>query len=125
VGKINTTSKQLDSGKQLVDNTLESINLIDASIDNVNDIINQVAANTEEQTSVTQSFTNGIMDLSKQADYLENSCQVIGIVIYDLSKKLDVLRLEMIKNKFYLTDEDIWLIYIKLTTYYGDGKYII
>jgi methyl-accepting chemotaxis protein len=46
VNKINQTSKQLESGKQLVDNAFESINLIDNSIDTVNETIIQVAANT-------------------------------------------------------------------------------
>ena len=88
VAAIDETSQQLNSGKQLVDTALESISLIDNSIDAVNGAINQVAANTEEQTAVTQSFTSGIIDLSQQADNLNNSCISTGKIIYDLSKRL-------------------------------------
>ena len=64
----------------------------------------QVAANTEEQTAVTQSFTSSIMELSQQADYIDNSCQTTGKAIYDLSKRIDFIRLEIVKDRFCLTD---------------------
>lgn len=111
VAAIDETSQQLNSGKQLVDTALESISLIDNSIDAVNGAINQVAANTEEQTAVTQSFTSGIIDLSQQADNLNNSCISTGKIIYDLSKKIDSIRLEVIKSRFCLTDADMVEIY--------------
>jgi methyl-accepting chemotaxis protein len=111
VEKINVTSQQLDSGTRLVDTALESINLIDNSIETVNETIIQVAANTEEQTAVTQFFTSSIMDLSQQADYINNSCQSTGKIIYDLSKRIDSIRLEMVKSRFCLTDSDMVDIY--------------
>jgi len=111
VKKINNTSQQLDSGKQLVDTSLESVNLIDNSIDTVNETIIQVAANTEEQTAVTQLFTSSIMELSQQADYIDNSCHSTGQAIYDLSKKIDSIRLEIVKDRFCLTDTDMIEIY--------------
>ncbi|MFL0246426.1 methyl-accepting chemotaxis protein [Candidatus Clostridium stratigraminis] len=111
VNKINQTSRQLESGKQLVDDAFQSINLIDNSIDTVNETIIQVAANTEEQTAVTQSFTSSITKLSEQADYIDNSCQDTGRMIYDLSKKIDSIRLEMVKNRLCLTDSDMVEIY--------------
>ncbi|AWI05420.1 methyl-accepting chemotaxis protein [Clostridium drakei] len=111
VNKIEQTSKQLDSGKQLVNNSLESISLIDNSIDTVNETVNQVTANTEEQTAVTQSFTSSIMELSQQADYIDNSCIGIGKIIYDLSKNIDSIRLDMVKDRFCLTDCDMMDVY--------------
>lgn len=111
VNKIEQTSKQLDSGKQLVNNSLDSISLIDNSIDTVNETVNQVTANTEEQTAVTQSFTSSIMELSQQADYIDNSCVGIGKIIYDLSKKIDSIRLDMVKDRFCLTDCDMMDVY--------------
>lgn len=109
--KISDTAKQLETGGQLVDNALESINQIDNSIDTVNEKIIQVAANTEEQTAVTQSFTSSIMELSEQADKIDNNCQETGQIIYKLSKKIESIRLEMINNRFCLTDSDMIDIY--------------
>ncbi|HEY5562716.1 MAG TPA: methyl-accepting chemotaxis protein [Clostridiaceae bacterium] len=111
VTKISQTSKQLDSGKKLIDNALKSINLIDSSMEKVADTIIQVAANTEEQTAVTQSFTESIVDLSNQADFIDNSCQTTGKVIYDLSKRIDAIRIEMLKNKLCMSDMDMIEIY--------------
>lgn len=111
VQKISETSQQLDSGKQLVDNALESINLIDDSIETVNETIIQVAANTEEQTAVTQSFTSNILNLSQQADYINDSCNDIGKVIYSLSRRIESIRSELVQNRFCLTDIDMIEIY--------------
>jgi methyl-accepting chemotaxis protein len=111
VNRISNTSNQLDSGKQLVDNALESIKLIKSSIENVNETIVQVAANTEEQTAVTQTVTAGIMEISSQSDYIDNTCQITGKAIYDLSKKIDSIRMEMVKDRMCMTDSDMIEIY--------------
>ncbi len=111
VKKINGTSQQLNTGKQLVDNALESINSIDHSIDLVNEAIIEVAANAEEQTAVTQSLASNIIDLSHHADYINESCSEIGKVIYDLSKRIDSIRMEIVKDRFCLTNGDMVDIY--------------
>lgn len=51
------------------------------------------------------------MELSQQADYIDNSCGTTGEAIYDLSKRIDSIRLEMVKNRGYLTDADMIEIY--------------
>lgn len=111
VEKINGTSQQLNSGKNLVASALESINSIDKSIDTVNETIIQVAANTEEQTSATHSFANNIISLSQHADYLNISCNDIGKAIYNLSKQVDSIRIEVVKDQFCLSESDMIDIY--------------
>lgn len=111
VNKISNTSQQLDLGKQLVDSALESIKLINSSIENVNDTIIQVAANTEEQTAVTQTVTTGIIEISSQSDYLDNACQITGKAIYNLSKNIDSIRMEMVKDRSCMSDADMVDIY--------------
>ncbi|OBR94660.1 MULTISPECIES: methyl-accepting chemotaxis protein [Clostridium] len=111
VDKINQTAKQLESGKDLVNSSLDSINIIGNSIDSVNETINQVAADTEEQTAATQSFASSIMELSQHADHIDSNCKGIGKFIYDLSKRIDSMRVEMLKNKECLTDSDMVEIY--------------
>lgn len=111
VDKINQTAKQLGSGKDLVNSSLNSINIIGNSIDSVNETINQVAADTEEQTAATQSFASSIIELSQHADYIDSNCKGVGKFIYDLSKRIDSMRAEMLKNKGCLTDCDMMEIY--------------
>ncbi|ADK14454.1 MULTISPECIES: methyl-accepting chemotaxis protein [Clostridium] len=111
VDKINQTAKQLESGKDLVNSSMDSINIIGNSIDSVNETINQVAADTEEQTAATQSFASSIMELSQHADHIDSNCKGIGKFIYDLSKRIDSMRIDMLKNKSCLTDCDMIEIY--------------
>ena len=84
VEKVNETSEQLNTGKELVDNALKSLQKISFSIQNVNESIMQVAANTEEQTAATETFTSHIVDLSQEADLLNNSCETTGKSIYEI-----------------------------------------
>lgn len=110
--KVNGTVYHLDSGKQLVNNTLSSINIIRDSIGNLNDTIVQVAANTEEQTAVTQSFSSGILDLSSEADYISDICKSTGSAIYDVSKVIDSIRMYLIKDRLGMSEADMVEIYV-------------
>lgn len=111
VEKVNETSQQLTTGKQFVDSAMESLQKIGKSIENVNEAIMQVAANTEEQSAVTETFTSHIIDISEKADYLNRSCETTGEGIYNISKKIDLIRKELLKNRFCLTDGDMVAIY--------------
>jgi methyl-accepting chemotaxis protein len=71
----------------------------------------QVAANTEEQTAATQSFTGGISNLSVEADFIATNCDNTGRAIFDISKKINAIRVEMVKNSFSMSDADMIEIY--------------
>lgn len=111
VEKVNETSEQLNTGKELVDNALKSLQKISFSIQNVNESIMQVAANTEEQTAATETFTSHIVDLSQEANLLNNSCETTGKSIYEISNKIDSIRKELLKNRYCLTDLEMIDIY--------------
>ncbi len=111
VEEVNETSKKLNSGKELVDTALESLHQIGNSIKAVNEAVMQVASNTEEQMAVTETVTSHILNVSKEADYLNNSCEVTGRDIYALSNKIDSIRKELLKDRSYLTDADMIDIY--------------
>lgn len=111
VGKVSETSEQLNTGGELIDEALESLQRIGFSIQNVNDSIMQVAINTEEQTAVTQTVTGHIIDISQEADFLNKSCESTGRGIYDISKKIDFIRKELLDHSSCLTDADMMDIY--------------
>lgn len=111
VEKVNDTWQQLDTGKELIDSALEHLHQISQSIDSVNQSIMMVAANTEEQTAVTESVTSHVVGIAKEADYINNSCEITGRDIYALSNKIDSIRKEMLKDRSCLRDVDLIDIY--------------
>ena len=106
VVQMNTTVSQLDSGQALVKETLNNIYDIGESIQGVNDIVAGVAANTQEQAAVTETFTGGIVEVSSEVDSLVRNCEDTGLGIYEVSKELDKIRIELISNNKGLKDEN-------------------
>lgn len=111
VGKVNETSQDLNAGKELIDSALESLRQISQSIYSVNQSIMMVAANTEEQTAVTEFVTSHVVGISKEADYINNSCEITGRDIYALSNKIDFVRKQLLMNSFCLSDANMIDIY--------------
>ncbi|WP_084053142.1 methyl-accepting chemotaxis protein [Desulfonispora thiosulfatigenes] len=111
VKRINSTSAQLESGKTLVNDTIVTIQGINDSIQEIDKTVNQVAANAEEQAAVTESFTEGTVDISNESDYLAKTCRDTGLAIYEVSKDLDKFRLDLIQNRNFLKDADMMEVY--------------
>jgi len=111
VNKVNDTSEQLNTGRELINNALEYLHQISKSIDSVNQSIMQVASSTEEQTAVTESVANYIVDIAKEADHINNTCEITGREIYDLSNKIDAIRKELLRDRSFLSDADMIEIY--------------
>lgn len=108
---MNTTSAQLDSGKNLVEDTVAAIHHIRQGIKNINETIMEVATTAEQQAAVTEVFTNEIGTVSSEAEFLEKNCQDTGLAIYETSKNLDKIRLELVKQRGFLTDKDMLDVY--------------
>lgn len=111
VKKINIVYDSLDSGKQLVDNALISISSIGNAVEVVSDKTAQIAANAEEQSAVTEAITQEINSTASTADILFHECNDTGRAIFDLSKKLDSIRIIAIKDKDSLSERDFLDIY--------------
>lgn len=112
VVQMDKTSSQLDSGKNLVGSSMDTINKIGESIEEIDMTINQVAANTQEQFAVTESFTELINNVVSEADFLSDSCRKTGYAIYDASKHLDVIRInEALGNKGLISESDMIDVY--------------
>ena len=110
--QMEKTSSQLDAGKGLVDTSMDTINKIGESIQEIDMTINQVAANTEEQFAVTESFTQLISNAASEADFLSDSCRKTGQAIYDASKDLDVIRIDVaLSNKDLIKELDMIDVY--------------
>jgi methyl-accepting chemotaxis protein len=106
VNKIGETSAQLSSGKNLIDNALNSINNISNSIEAVTNLVMNVAANTQEQTAVTETFINGITNLTGEADNISSICTDTGKSIFEISKEINSIRISSLGDEAYLNEID-------------------
>ncbi len=111
VTRMNSTSGQLDSGKELVEESLAGVLEISESVQSINDTITQVAANTEEQSAVTETFSTGIVQVSGEAELLTENCQKTASLIYETSRNMDALRLGLIRNREHMSDADMISVY--------------
>jgi methyl-accepting chemotaxis protein len=111
VEKINAVFEKLNSGKKLVDDALNSISTIGNAVKVVNDRSAQIAANTEEQSAVTEAITHEVGNIASTSDTLFNECNDIGRLIFDLSKKIDGLRIKAIKDNNCLGEMEFIDIY--------------
>jgi methyl-accepting chemotaxis protein len=111
VKRMEETSSGLDSGKSLVETTLETIREIENSIQNIDDTVVQVASNTEEQAAATESFAEHMENVSCEADQLSEKAKDTGRAIYESSKTIDRIRVKMVSNRMLLHDSDMIEVY--------------
>ncbi|MFA5523081.1 MAG: methyl-accepting chemotaxis protein [Tissierellales bacterium] len=111
VNRVDSITSTLNTGKVLVNETLTIINNISKSVEELDCTVTQVAANSEQQAAATETFAETIENISNEADFIGKSSQDTGLTIYKLSKKLDDIRLDLLKNKDILEEKDMIDIY--------------
>lgn len=111
VKKMEATSTGLDSGRELVESTLVTIKEIEHSIQEIDGTVGQVASNTEEQSAVTESFAEHMDNIASEAEGMSSNAKETGHEIYQSSKNLDSIRMDMISNRVFLEDADMIDIY--------------
>lgn len=99
VERIKTTSEKLHSGKVLVDGALESINGITSVIKEVNIEVTEIAANTEEQTAVSQNFASETSNVAVYAEKLIKAADRTGKAIFDVSKMCNNLKVQIVQDE--------------------------
>lgn len=100
------TATELESGKQLVNDVITYNAQVVKAVQKVNDEITQIAANTEEQTAVTEELAQRIGDSSQAADNLLEECNKTGSGIFKLSRLNNELRLKMLSGGNSLSECD-------------------
>lgn len=101
------TASELESGKQLVNEVITYNNQVVKSVQKVSDEITQIAANTQEQTAVTEELAQRIGDSSQAAEILLEECDKTGSGIFKLSQINNELRLNMLSGGITLSNSDI------------------
>ncbi len=106
--KLNTTSKQLISGEQLVEGAARSVNDISESIQEINATLVQIAANIEEQNVATGTFIQGIGGLATEANHLTDCCHNTNKLLLEISQLVDGVRGRLARMASTLTAPE-WL----------------
>ena len=109
--KIESSVGQLDTGKNIINEALLKIHEISDSIIEIDETINQVAANVEEQSAITENLTEGVEQISKEADYIEDRSKVLGESVNETSKHLHSFRGGLLNNKEFIDDKTMMEIY--------------
>jgi methyl-accepting chemotaxis protein len=107
VSFTNNTASELENGKELVNKVIDSNNLLVESIQKLNDEIVQIAANTQEQTAVTEEFAQKTTELSQSAENVLSECDKTGLGILKLSQLNNEIRLGVLKNGSCITKVDL------------------
>jgi methyl-accepting chemotaxis protein len=107
VKNIETNSERLLSGKNLVDGAIGSIQQMKGSVVAINGEMLQIAANTEQQSAASQEIAADVSLVSAGAETLLRECDHTGQAVFDLSKVINTLRLDMMKNGLCLGDAEM------------------
>ncbi|GAA0730507.1 hypothetical protein GCM10008905_31900 [Clostridium malenominatum] len=107
VVRVDEITDKLDSGKSLVNDSLNSINTIITKVKEVNDSVTQISVNIEEQTAITTEITRDIYNLNELTDNLLNECDRTGKAIFDVSNMVNKIRLNMISSELCLEDKEL------------------
>jgi len=107
VKNIETNSERLLSGKNLVDGAIGSIQQMKGSVVSINGEMLQIAANTEQQSAASQEIAADVSLVSAGAETLLRECDHTGQAVFDLSKVINILRLDMMKNGLCLGDAEM------------------
>lgn len=108
VMKINVTSQQLDSGQQLVENAVQSVAEINGAIQDINEMVQQIAVNIEQQNNATSTFINEISGLSSEANRLVDYCNNTGALLFQTSRLVDSIRGRLARLSTELSPAD-WI----------------
>lgn len=102
-----------DEVRKLAEHTKQSVDDIQRNVGELSDIVTQVAANTQEQTAAIETFANGTSEIAAKSEDVVLKCNSIGEKIFDLSKDIDTLRVNMVNNSNCLDNKEYWRDYIE------------
>jgi methyl-accepting chemotaxis protein len=105
---IGMTSKRLDDGKNLVEDSIQSVEGINDSMKEIDTSISHIAENIEEQYTLMDVFTKEINGISSEARELNEYCNNTGELLYSTSRLVDAVRGRMARFTTQLSEKE-WL----------------
>ena len=108
VNTIDITSKKIVTGNDMVANSVDDIIKISEEISVINDEISSIYDSVETQSVATNSFVEGINNLSDAYNILLDDCMKTGGLMHRISRSVDNIRSDMARGLSSLTKDD-WI----------------
>lgn len=105
---IDTTTKDLQEGNDSVHKSIQSLQVMNGQLNTIRKEIDSIYEEINTQSSLTQTFIDGIETISDSYSTLSQSCMDTGVHMYHISRDVDNARNDMAKHNSRLTDLD-WL----------------
>lgn len=102
-----SASRQLQGGKLVIDEAKSSIANIHLNISNVTDETNQIAAFYQEQSATLEEFTKSVTEAAHSSGTLLANCNITGHDIFEISSKMNEIRLQQIKKRGELSGDEV------------------
>ncbi len=99
-GKINKTSGEIEKviktfqdSKKEMDDATDGIRGINKSMTIIGDSFNEISANVQEQTAVSQEMSANLLNINEKANLLKTEANRTGEAFYEISEKIDKVRM--------------------------------
>ncbi len=97
-GQMTAVTGKFRQSQQTIDDAAESMTQMEQQINRsmayVSQHLSSILADTEEQTHATQALSADLQSISSQSAYLQQEATRTGKAFYDISQKLDALRVQ-------------------------------
>jgi methyl-accepting chemotaxis protein len=99
-GKINKTSSEIEKviktfqdSKKEMDEATDGIRGINKSMIIIGDSFNEISANVQEQTAVSQEMSANLLNINEKANVLKTEANRTGEAFYEISEQIDQVRM--------------------------------
>lgn len=99
-GKINKTSGEIEKviktfqdSKKEMDDATDGIRGINKSMTIIGDSFNEISANVQEQTAVSQEMSANLLNINEKANVLKTEANRTGEAFYEISEQIDQVRM--------------------------------
>lgn len=99
-GKINKTSGEIEKvikifqdSKKEMDDATDGIRGINKSMTIIGDSFNEISANVQEQTAVSQEMSANLLNINEKANVLKTEANRTGEAFYEISEQIDKVRM--------------------------------
>ena len=99
-GKINKTSGEIEKviktfqdSKKEMDDATDGIRGINKSMTIIGDSFNEISANVQEQTAVSQEMSANLLNINEKANLLKTEANRTGEAFYEISEQIDKVRM--------------------------------
>ncbi len=99
-GKTNKTSSEIEKviktfqdSKKEMDDATDGIRGINKSMTIIGDSFNEISANVQEQTAVSQEMSANLLNINEKANVLKTEANRTGEAFYEISEQIDQVRM--------------------------------